>query len=272
MGAYPTYNQTDLINCLEALGVASGQTVMVHSSLMSLGLMSDCAINDIPKNIFEILKDQLGTQGTLCVPGSYWEYGQEGSDAFDVINSPVSKGLGAFPRYMLGHEGSMRSPNPIFSIIAYGPNADHLTQGVTAHSFGYDSAWDRLFKSDAQMLFLGCDLSYMSLVRYIEFHFGVPYLYHKLFHKPIIQGGEVLFDECVALVRYMHCPVEYDLSNFQKLLEEQGVLKSFAIGHTNSYFLNMKACFDIGMEALRNDLYFFLKSPPTYQEGQVPVR
>ena len=52
-------------------------------------------------------------------------------------------------------------------------------------AFGADSAWDQLFKLNSDIVFLGCDLSVCTFIRYIEFRFGVPYLYNKHFNRDI---------------------------------------------------------------------------------------
>ena len=61
-------------------------------------------------------------------------------------------------------------------------------------AFGADSAWDQLFKLNSDILFLGCDMSVCTFIRYIEFRFGVPYLYNKHFNNEICNNNKVIIE------------------------------------------------------------------------------
>jgi aminoglycoside 3-N-acetyltransferase len=265
-----TYTRQSLRQCLSDLDIGTQKVCFVHSSLMALGLMEDYSISDIPAVVAEELRAVLTTDGTLCCPGARWEYGPE-DDCFDLKSTPVSKGLGVFCQHILARPDSMRSPNPIFSVLAVGKEAEYITGGQTVTSFGYDSAWDRLLHLDADMLFLGCDMRYATFVRYIEFRFGVPYLYSKLFQKPVTKGGQEISPFSISYLRYMHCPVEYDLSRFQALLDDKGLLRRANIGKAPCYAIKMKACLEAGIAALKKDLHYFLKTSPPYDKQRVPL-
>ena len=80
---------------------------------------------------------------------------------------------------------SLRSFNPIFNISSEGKQAKFITSQKTPTAFGEDSAWHQLYKLNSEIIFIGCDLSVCTFVRFIEFRFGVPYLYNKLFNTKI---------------------------------------------------------------------------------------
>ena len=99
---------------------------------------------------------------------------------------------------MLQKMGSLRSNNPLFNVTALGNKAKFITNGRTTNAFGVDSAWDKLYNLDAEIILLGCDFSKatFTFTRYIEFRYGVPYLYNKLFNIPISKNKKNLQSQC----------------------------------------------------------------------------
>ena len=183
----------------------------------------------------------------------------------------MGKELGVLSAYVAQLPDSKRSPNPIFSVAAVGQHAEFICGGGTGTAFGYDSAWDRLFQLNAEIVLLGCGMGSLTFVRYMEHRFGVPYLYHKLFGTPILDNGERLKVDVTALVRYMHCAAQYDLSRFEQRAREAGVLRETRLGGAFAQAINSHDCFAVGNAVLKEDIHFFLKEPPQYVSGQVPI-
>lgn len=265
-----TYSVKDIGSALAQTGIAVGDTVVMHSSLFHLGQLEGVPIKECPARVVQAICDHLGEEGTLAVPAPNWDYGQK-RQPFDIRHTPVTKSLGVIGNHMIKLPDARRSPNPIFSIAAVGPQAGTICEGGVATAFGVDSAWDRMFSLNADMLFLGCDISVMTFVRYIEHRFGVPYLYNKLFDVPILDNGKPLDMAVVALLRYAHCPVQYDLSGLERLLREAGALREASLGGAKVHAVRMDKCFAIAVEALKKDIHFFLGGRPNYVAGQVPV-
>jgi aminoglycoside 3-N-acetyltransferase len=265
-----SYGLNELTCAMAKVGVAYNDTVVLHSSLMCLGRLEGVAISDYPSEIVREIRSSLGSKGTLAVPAPNWDYGLK-QLPFDTCHTPVTKSLGVISSYLIQLDGCRRSPNPIFSVAAIGAAADYICKGGVATAFGIDSAWDRLFRLNADMLFLGCGISFMTFVRYIEHQFGVPYLYNKLFHVPILEDEKILDMPVVTLLRYTHCPVKYNLSKFEAILRDSGVLREANLGGGALIAIRMDKCFSIAVEALKEDIHFFLDEIPNYVPGQVPV-
>ena len=264
------YSKAQLLGALEAVGIRSGATVVLHSSLFHLGRLEAVALADYAGRVVEILRAHLGASGTLAVPASNWDYGRK-RQPFDLRRSPVTKALGVVSQHLAALPESRRSPNPIFSVAAVGAEADYICDGGTASAMGPESAWDRLFRLDAEILFLGCDLTYLSFVRYIEHVCGVPYLYNKLFDVPVLDDGRDLGLTVVTPLRYAHCPAEHDISRFERLLRERGALRETDLGGGPVKAVAMRDCWRHGVEALKEDIHFFLSGPPAYAADQVPL-
>lgn len=266
----PAYAEDDLRGALAAVGVQAGETIVVHSSLMHLGVLAGDDIATYPARLTAVLRDVLGPDGTLCVPAAFWEYGAKRLP-FDLVHSEVTQALGVLGRHVRRLPGALRSLNPIFSVAAVGPQAEFICRGGTTTAFGVDSAWDRLYRMNARMVFLGCDLSRLTLIRYIETRFGVPYLYTKLFHRPVLEDGRELAATTSAPLRYMHCPVTYGLAPFEQRLREAGLLAETPLGAGAVKAVLAHPCFDAGIAALKEDPHAFLAVPPPYDPDQVPM-
>ena len=173
---------SEIEKSLKKIKLKSGSSCILHSSLINFGLIKDVPIKFIPKTIFHLIKKQLGKKGTLSALTPSYNYATK-NNSFDLGCTPVSKDLGKMSEFIYKHSNSYRSINPLFNISSVGKDAKFITGDNSPMAMGEDSAWDRLFKLNSEILFLGCDISVCTFIRFIEFRFGVPYLYNKLFKK-----------------------------------------------------------------------------------------
>ncbi|HSJ10967.1 MAG TPA: AAC(3) family N-acetyltransferase [Longimicrobiales bacterium] len=268
--AVPTWTLAELRDVLGALGVGPSATLLVHASLLHLGRLDGIARTDAADRIIDCILDVLGPDGTLVMPASNWDFGRLGS-TFDLQATPPAADLGVLATALQRRTGSVRSANPTFSISALGSRAAWLCGGGNMHNMGFDSAWDRLYRLDAGMLFLGCDLGALSFARYMEMRFGVPYLYNKLFRTPVVDGGVALPQPVVSLLRYADLPVDYDFERFAAALRRRGVLREAPLGGGSARVITMHDCFDAGMDCLKEDVHYFLAGPPQYSPDHLPL-
>lgn len=265
-----SYSLADLDSALDIIGVRRGGGALVlHSSLFEIGRLDGMPLQEQPGAVIRALLDRIAPDGTLALPAANWDYGKTG--VFDLKRTPPSKLLGVVPASFLGLPGVQRSPNPIFSVAALGPQAEFICNGGTATAFGADSAWDRLFQLDAEMLFLGCGLMFMTLARYIEHRFGVPYIYNKLFAIPPTDDGRPIDLPVVTTLRFLHCSRDYALGRFEQRLRERGILREAPLGGGVARALRMSDAYREGVAALKEDIHYFLVEPPEYAPGQPPV-
>ncbi len=246
---------------------------MMHSSLMHLGRLDAHVNDDHAKAIIETIQAVLGAQGTLCVPAAFYDYGKK-KQPFDVARSPVSRLLGVLSRYVQAMPGAQRSLNPIFSVAAVGPLAEDVCGGIHGSAFGPGSAWECLFRMNADVLYFGCDLSHSTLLRYVESVFGVPYLYNKLFDTQVIKNGRAMDVSICAPLRFQYCPAIYDpvkFKAFEGRLRDRGVLRECHLGGGKIMAIAMKDFYAEAVTVLSGDLYYFLQRVPDYVPGQVPV-
>jgi len=163
---------------LAALGVASGMTLMVHSSLSSLGYV----VGGAPAVILA-LEAELGQSGTLVmpthsgdltdpagwsqppVPERWHQIIRESMPVFRPDLTPT-RGMGIIPETFRKQDGTLRSHHPAVSFAARGPEAQFVTAGHRRRmSQGEGSPLARLYDLGAYVLLMG-----VSYDRNTSFH------------------------------------------------------------------------------------------------------
>lgn len=263
--------EKQLLDAFERIGLQHGDTVLVHSDLRVFGMPDHLqAREEILRFYQEAFQKTLGEEGTLAVPAYYYEYARFGKD-FDVDHSPVSMELGSFSQWINEQPNRIRSCNPLQSIAAIGKRAHELCGSESLSGYGVSSPWNRLRIMNGKILFLGAPFQSMTFVHYIEQHYGVPHLYFKIYPYPVIKSGKPMTGHPISAVRYLDYSVQYELARFQKRLEKAGALRSYEINGSNLLVVNAEDAFQIGISCLDKDPNYFLKHPPKFVEGKIPI-
>jgi aminoglycoside 3-N-acetyltransferase len=154
---------------LRALGLAAGDTVMVHSALRSLGFVAGGA-----HAVVLALLDVLGRDGTLVVPThtpynsdpagwrnppvpeTWWPVIRQENPGFDRMLSP-SRWVGVLPETVRTWPGALRSGHPQVSVAALGGRAAEIT-GVhpVEDEQGDGSPLGAMYRLAGKVLLLGC--------------------------------------------------------------------------------------------------------------------
>ena len=146
-----------------ALGVCEGDTLLVHSSLKSLGG------GFTPADVIEGLRDALGSEGTLMLPALSYIHCNPSKPFFDYYETKSN--VGAIPEYFRTQvEGVLRSVCPTHSCCAVGKNAEYLTSGhiLDETPCGENSPFRRLKELGGKILFLGCGMNPNTSMHAVE--------------------------------------------------------------------------------------------------------
>ena len=160
----------DVKDALEKVGVKQDQSIMVHTSLSSLGFVCGGA-----QIIIEALLEGVGEEGTIMMPtqswknldpeaGVHWEEPKEwwqlirdNWPAYDKNITPTNT-MGAVAEMFRSWPGSLRSDHPARSVAAWGKNAKYLTQNHDlSNIFGEGSPIAKLYELDGYVLLIGVD-------------------------------------------------------------------------------------------------------------------
>jgi len=157
-----------LVEQFTACGLAAGQTILVHSSMSSMGWIVGGAVD-----VIRALLHVVGENGTLMmpthtsnntepshwqnppVPEHWWPIIREHRPAYDPRVTP-SWGMGAIPEVFRTWPNAIRSGHPIGSFAAVGKNAAYVTSDHDLErEFGQPSPIGKLYELDGYILLLG---------------------------------------------------------------------------------------------------------------------
>ncbi len=157
-----------LISDFHSLGIISGQTLLVHSSLSSLGWVVGGTAA-----VIHALLDTLSPSGTLVmpthsahlsdpaiwrnppVPESWWRAIRQSMPAYDPQTTPTRR-MGAIADTFRTFPGAIRSGHPQYSFTALGPNAKQITEDhQIGDGLGRKSPLGKLYDLNAHILLLG---------------------------------------------------------------------------------------------------------------------
>ncbi|MEV0243784.1 AAC(3) family N-acetyltransferase [Streptomyces sp. NPDC050674] len=183
----PLVTRETLRTQLGELGVRPGETLLVHSSLRSLGWVNGGAVT-----VVRGLLDVLGPQGTLVVPTQTGEL----SDPALWSNPPVppqwwpdiratmpgydpritpSRGVGVVPETVRTWPGALRSAHPQTSFAALGPRAAEVLDGhATDCRLGERSPLAKLEAMGARVLLLGAGYASCTSFHLAEYRIPSP--------------------------------------------------------------------------------------------------
>jgi aminoglycoside 3-N-acetyltransferase len=191
----------DIARGLRALGVAAGDTVCIHSSMKSLGLVIGG-----PRAIVEVLVAAVSPDGTVMMPTysgelsdpAEWRYPPVPVDrldeiraqmpAYDPVRTPT-RGLGQVAEYFRTYPDVARSPHPQSSFAALGARAMELVSDHPYDNrFGPQSPLGRLCDVGGKVLLLGAPYDTVSLFHMIQHLVGETAVIKKA--APVIDRGE----------------------------------------------------------------------------------
>ncbi len=162
------YDSAALHNKLRHMGVASGDTLVVHASWRN-----DSGFSGSAKDFIDALKTVLGADGLLVMMSmpyqnqSTREYLAQGK-VFNVSRTPSMMGL--LSEVFRRGQGVVRSLNAAHPLLAWGRDAQsfiadhHLSQC----SFGADSPFARLADRQAKILLLDAPFNTITYNHYLE--------------------------------------------------------------------------------------------------------
>lgn len=158
----------DVIQALTAVGVRPGQSIMVHTSLSSLGFVCGGA-----QTVIEALMECVGGEGTIMMPSQSWKnldpetgvHGEEPEEwwqiirdhwpAYDKAITPTNT-MGAVAEMFRRWPDVLRSDHPARSVAAWGKHAEYLTRDHDlSNIFGDGSPVGKLYELDGYVLLIG---------------------------------------------------------------------------------------------------------------------
>lgn len=160
-------NRVQLAADFSSLGLCAGDTVLIHSSMKSLGV-----VEGGPDAVIDALLDVIGPRGNLMLPT--FNYSRPLPEPyFDPVETPCRTGI--IPETGRKRLDAVRSIHPTHSVAVIGPAAHALTiDHLQTRAFGIGSPIDRLAKRGGKILLLGVGHIANSTIHIAEEYAGIP--------------------------------------------------------------------------------------------------
>ena len=166
---------TELEQQLIAAGLSKGQTIMLHSSLSSLGHVEGGA-----ETVVEAFLRGLGPDGTLCAPnlvfrGSMTQF-LRAHPRIDLRVMPSKNG--AITEAIRRHPRALQSVHPSHPVSAIGPRSEELLRDHlrSRGPCGPESPWGKIAATEGRIVLLGVGQSSNTTLHVVE-ETTAPYIF-----------------------------------------------------------------------------------------------
>jgi len=241
------YTKTDLIRHIRALGIRSTDTVMVHTSLKSIGVI-DPGLKTTAEIYIEALREVL-SDGLLLIPAHTWATIQEDGQVFNVRSSVPC--IGAVPSvavrmaaesYDSGKRDCLRSLHPTHSVVAFGKRAesyiaddrDAVTPAPQWGCFG------KLYEENAKILLVGVNQGRNTFFHAVDEYLDIPNRLrkHSVALTVVDYAGNITIRH---LTRHSHSMSDYFM-NYEPWLEHEGAVRFGRIGDALARVCDARKC------------------------------
>ncbi len=249
-----------IIQDLQALGLNHGDTVIVHSSLSQMGWIPGGAVT-----VINALLELLSPDGTLVmpsqssgnseprnwhhppVPEEWWPIIRDQMPPYDPCKTPT-QGVGIIPEVFRGYPEVFRSDHPQCSFLAWGAQAEYLTQGHTLTPiFGKSSPLGKIYEMGGKILLLGVDHDSNTSLHLAESLANIPNHPHE--H----QGAAIMRDDKRQWVKFDD--IEYDEDDFMQMgleYEQKTQCQSQLIGNAPSKLFQARELIEFAVPWFKN--------------------
>lgn len=248
-----------IVRDLRALGVEPGMTLVVHSSLRSIGWVSGGA-----QAVVLALQEALGESGTLVMPThsthlsdpdnwqnpplpdpSWHAVVRDTMPAYDPHLTPT-RSMGAIVDCFRSQRDVLRSGHPQYSFAARGPQAERITERhELANGLGDEAPLARVYDLDGWVLLLGVPHANNTSLHLAEWRSGTRP--RKAGGAPLLVDGRrewVTFDD-----------FDGDSDVFDDLgaafARDTGLERVGPVGKATSRLMRQRPLVDYGVEWLR---------------------
>lgn len=243
------YSKEDMIKDIKNLGILPTDTVLVHTSLKSVGALENGA-----DTLLDALCECLN-EGLLLLPGHTWRDVTANNPIFDVKDSSVC--VGALPEVFRKRENVYRSLHPTHSLLAFGKNAKEFIAGEeNMHTpCNPKSCYNKIHEMGGKILLIGVTFACNTILHCVEEIAYVP--------GRITQDAENLtvFDEngnehLVKSFRHYKANSNYFVKLEPVMLHRKELVIG-KIGDSTIRICDTKPLFSTAFEMLSQDIFLF---------------
>ena len=231
-----------------ALGVSSGDNLIVHSSLFAFGRLKFELTA-----LVELFLSLIGPEGSLIVPTYTFHLGE--NDLY-VPDKTTSEGVGLFSEAVRRHDNTVRSYCPIHNHAGIGLQAEQLKLSDPEFSFGMNSDFDLFHKRNFKIILLGSDFSNScTYLHHMEAVANVPYRKWIKLKRIIRCDGKIKELSC----NYFARNEKIVKTTFNRIIPYLNNLITEQSAYGKSYAVLTEDLHQATIAILNKDPYFFVK-------------
>lgn len=251
------HDRESLFADLKNAGLASADTVLIHSSMKSIGEVDGGA-----EGFLQVLAGYFA-DGLIAFPTLSWDLVDFHQPVYSVRDTPATTGL--LPELFRKLPGVKRSLHPTHSIAALGKDAEKFLAGHECFDSPChrNSPWGRLYDRNAKIVFIGTGIGCNTFLHGVEEWLPVPDM------LTVAAELLVVFDYDGNRIEVPSRRHAGDHSQYYHLMENDfrkiGALKDARIGDAKVLILDARKAGDLVYGLLKQNPLFFTEE---FQKGQ----
>lgn len=254
-----TYTKEDLIAQLEQMGIDPRGTLLIHSSMKSMGPVEGGA-----DTVLDAFSEYMA-EGLLVFPTHTWSYVNHKQPRFYVEDSPSCVGI--LPELFRKRPGVIRSWHPTHSVAALGHDAASFTAGDEKFDSpcARGSTWGKLLDREATIMLIGVDLTSNTFIHGIEEWEDIPERLtesHQQLYTVLGDGTEI----SVPMRRHYGKPFWEYFGKVEEVLLSRGAMFKSRLGDAVVRVCDTVLMTEVIGQMLRHDPDLFSDNEPLSAE------
>lgn len=241
------YSKEDLINHIKKLNIKPADTVIIHTSMKSIGNVIGGA-DTVLDAFIEYLKD-----GLFLVPTHTYKETRK-TLIYDVKNSIPCVGI--IPSLAIKRKEGKRSLHPTHSMMAFGKNAEEYIKGEETKQSPTpkNGCWARLADVDAKILLIGVGQDKNTFIHSIDEEYNKHRLSKEILPIKTIIGDKTINTPCR---KFNHTKedlsVSHNFNKFEKIFYEKGAIEYGKFGDAKVQVCSAKKIKEILEELIKEN-------------------
>lgn len=252
------HTKESLIKDLKSTNIDPKGTVMVHSSMKSIGEVSGGA-DTVIDALIEYFQD-----GLLLLPTHSWKKSNLDNDIYDSQSEPACVGI--LPNIFLERPNVYRSCHPTHSVAAYGPGAKEYIEKdnlILINKICTPCSWDgcfgSLYSKDATILFLGASLQTNTFLHAVEEYMHIPNRINGKYRNIKIKQDTHIYTDVKVFGHHCTCgDISHNYDKIHDALLHKRYMHLSSIGDAMCYVIKAKETADMVISFLKKDPDLFV--------------
>jgi aminoglycoside 3-N-acetyltransferase len=242
--------EEDFIHQLRALGINSGDVLLVHSSMKALKTKKS------PQGFILDILNVIGPEGTLLVPALTYDNVNARQPHFSILTTEPCIGL--LPKTFFRMDGVIRSMHPTHSVCAYGKYAAEICSEhwMDETPVGPHSPFMKLLDYQGKLLFIGDILKSCTFMHGMEEKANVPYVLEKERTHYFMEKKDGTVTE-KDMFAHNFKGWEQQYQRIKGILHHPEI-KIGKIGQADCFLINSTALAEKAIEKFIKDPYYFV--------------